>query len=184
MNEAIDPDHYDLYHLLANNPEPILLLADCRTESEQQVLERWIEGNSRGASVDTHLLRVNMKAPSEETYASLQRNIESMPAGTRVVPVRVLWLPAIGDRRFRDIILGNPHNPGALMQKLLLRFAPERCTPVYGEPASLEELRRDFDAQSHAASLGEFTLRRAVLALKQVERKLRLFCHGSSGRDA
>ena len=75
--------------------------------------------------------------------------------------------------RLRDLLLGNPHNPGWLQQKLILHFTPDRCSPVYGEAATLGQLRQGLRRQHANQALGQFILRRAVLTMKQVERKLR-----------
>ena len=60
-----------------------------------------------------------------------------------------------------------------LLQTLILHFSPERCSPVYAEPATLGEIRSDLQRGGLHHNLGELTLRRAVLAMKQAERRLR-----------
>lgn len=168
-------DFHDLHTLLEEVGQPVLFLADCRSSTEEQVLERWLEGNLRGTPTHAvgHRISLDMSTIGKPDTATVDRELAGMPDDTLVVPLRVLWLPAIGHRRLRDIVLGNPHNPGWLLQKLILHFTPERCSPVYGEPATLGEMRADLRRHDRYRNLGEFILRRAVLAMKQVERKLR-----------
>ena len=175
MTATPTPDPHDLHGYLEKVDRPLLLLADCRGKTESQVMERWLEGQARGAGIDLQTQRVTFDLSGNAgAPALLEHRTRDLPDDTLVIPLRVLWLPAKDHgHRLRDLLLGNPHNPGWLKQKLILHFTPDRCSPVYGEAATLGELRAGFAEDSPEPSIGHFILRRAVLAMKQVERKLR-----------
>jgi glycerol-3-phosphate O-acyltransferase len=169
------PDYHDLHSLLEDQQQAAFLLAECRSGMEEQVLARWVQGSASGAVVSDAKLRftADLRNITDEIEDRLNQQLAELPDETLVIPLRVFWLPAGKHRRLRDVFLGNPHNPGWLLQKLILNFSPDRCSPVFAEPATLGELRRDLANHAHYDHLGKFVLRRAVLATKQVERHLR-----------
>lgn len=166
---------HDLHTLLEQLESPVLLLADCRSKIERQVMEHWLQGNTRGSAVNLpgQSLILDMSGSKAAASSALEGRIRDLPDDTQVIPLRVLWLPRNGKPRLRDLLFGNPHNPGRLAQRLILHFTPDRCIPIHGAPASLQQLRENFSQESNARTLGEFIMRRAVLAMKQVERQLR-----------
>ena len=174
---AADPttDPHDLHGFLEKVDRPVLLLADCRSNAERQVMERWLQGQARLPGIDPQAQSIMLDlAGGATTAALLEHRARDLPDDTLVVPLRVLWLPARDhSHRLRDLLLGNPHNPGWLKQKLILHFTPDRCSPVYGEAATLGELRTGFEGENAGQTLGQHILRQAVLANKQIERKLR-----------
>jgi glycerol-3-phosphate O-acyltransferase len=175
MNNDTHNNAHNLHQFLEQVEQPVLLLSDSRSSTEALVLERWLEGSLRGTGVNAgqHQHSLDMLQPGPEAIAALETRLDELPGDTLIIPLRVLWLPAEGQRGLLKLLLSDPHNPGWLQQKLILRFAPERCSPVFAEPATLAQLREDYTGHSDHQSLAEFTLRRAVLATKQVERKLR-----------
>lgn len=175
MNNDIHNEAHDLHQFLETLGQPVLLLADNRSNTEKTVLDRWLEGSLRGTGVNAgqDLHSLDMLRPTPEAVAALERKLDELPDNTLIIPLRVLWLPAEGHRGLLKLLLSDPHNPGWLQQKLILRFAPERCSPVYAKPATLGQLREDYSGAGGHQGLAEFVLRRAVLATKQVERKLR-----------
>ena len=172
---ALSTDAHDLHAYLEKIDRPLLLLADCRGRVEEQVMERWLQGQVRGAGRDIKAQQITLDLSGNAGAAALlEHRTRDLPDETLVIPLRVLWLPAKDHaHRLRDLFLGNPHNPGWLKQKFILHFTPDRCSPVYGQAASLGDLRGEFDDGSAEPGIGQFILRRAVLAMKQVERKLR-----------
>jgi glycerol-3-phosphate O-acyltransferase len=167
---------HELHTYLEQIEQPVFLLADCRSKTEGQVVQRWLQGNVRGSGIDlsTQLTTLDMSRDNAHGTAILSHRVRELPDNTLVIPLRVLWLPGEHHgRRLRDLILGNPHNPGWLMQKLILQFTPDRCSPVYGESATLGQLREEMAASGNEQDLGRFIQRQAVLAMKQVERQLR-----------
>ncbi|MEH6592303.1 MAG: 1-acyl-sn-glycerol-3-phosphate acyltransferase [Halioglobus sp.] len=153
--------------------ESALLLTDCRSNTECDVMDRWLQGNVRGTGVNPETQQLTLDLSQLASAGTLERHLESLDDQTLILPMRVLWLPAAGQQRLRDLLLGNPHNPGWLQQKLILNFNPDRCSPIHGDPATLGQLRIDYADHAEQQTLGEFVQRRAVLAMKQVERKLR-----------
>ena len=175
MSGAPTPDPHDLHAYLERVDQPVLLLADCRGKTEEQVMARWLLGQARGSSVDLRTGKINLDLTGDAGAAALlEHRTRDLPDNTLVIPLRVLWLPSKDhSHRLRDLLLGNPHNPGWLKQKLILHFTPDRCSPVYAEAATLGKLRGGFAESDAEPAIGQFILRRAVLAMKQVERKLR-----------
>jgi glycerol-3-phosphate O-acyltransferase len=163
----------DLHKQLEQAGKSALLLADCRSGIEQEVMDRWLEGSIRGTGVDPRIQRLTLDLSRPASSNVLEQRLDGLDDHTLILPLRVLWLPAAGQRRLRDLLLGNPHNPGWLQQKLILNFNPDRCSPITGDPATLGQLRRDYAEHAEHQTLGEFVQRRAVLTMKQVERKLR-----------
>ena len=172
MNNDTHNNAHNLHQFLESVDQPVLLLADSRSKTEAIVLQRWLEGSLRGTAVNAsqHLYSLNMLQPDAEALAALERKLEGLADETLVIPLRILWLPAQEQPGLLKLLFSDPHNPGWLQQQMILRFAPERCSPVFAEAASLGQLREERDQHQ---SIAEFILRRAVLATKQVERKLR-----------
>ena len=175
MNAPVIADSHDLHSYLEQIDQPVLLLGDCRGNTERQIMERWLLGQTRGAGLDLHSQCLYLDLLGDASAAALlEHRCRDLPEDTLVIPLRVFWLPTKDHSlRLRDLLLGDPHNPGWLKQKLILHFSPDSCSPAYGEPATLAQLREEFDSTTADPSCGQFILRRAVLAMKQVERKLR-----------
>lgn len=166
MSEGFHP-------LLQQAGNSALLLTDCRSSVEREVMDRWLQGSARGTGVNPQTQQLSLDLSQHASTRTLQERLDSLDDQTLIVPVRVLWLPTSGPQRLRHLLFGNPHNPGWLQQKLILHFNPDRCVPIHGDPATLGQLRKDYAGHAEQQTLGEFIQRRAVLAMKQVERKLR-----------
>jgi glycerol-3-phosphate O-acyltransferase len=69
--------------------------------------------------------------------------------------------------------LGDPRDPDALRQLVILARWPDRVTIISGPGATAERLVADHTAAVEVASLADFTTRRAWLALEKAERALR-----------
>jgi glycerol-3-phosphate O-acyltransferase len=173
MNENHESDPHNLHLLLEQADRPVLLLSDCRSNTERQVLDRWLQGNVRGTGIDPVSRQLSLDLSQLTSANSLEQRLAELDDETLVIPLRVLWLPTEGHRRCRDLLLGNPHNPGWVQQKLILQFMPDRCSPIYADPATVGQLRKDYADQAVDPGFGGFVQRRAILAMKQVERKLR-----------
>lgn len=163
----------EFHSLLQQAGNSALLLTDCRSSVEREVMDRWLQGSARGTGVNPQTQQLSLDLSKHTSTRALQERLDSLDDQTLIVPVRVLWLPTSGPQRLRHLLLGNPHNPGWLQQKLILHFNPDRCVPIHGDPATLGQLRKDYAGHAEQQTLGEFIQRRAVLAMKQVERKLR-----------
>ena len=100
-----------------------------------------------------------------------------------VLPVRTVWSPP--RRRDEDRIrprtaswldvlrLGDPRDPDAIRQRVIMTRWPDRVTVVTGPGASADRLIADFHAADEFAGLSDFVTRRAWLALEKAERSLR-----------
>ena len=94
-------------------------------------MQRWLQGNVRGTGIDLErqLLALNL-SDMADSGAILERRLRALPDDTLIVPLRVLWLPdEAHGRRLRDLVLGNPHNPGWLLQKLDAAVCPGSLLP-------------------------------------------------------
>jgi glycerol-3-phosphate O-acyltransferase len=108
---------------------------------------------------------------------------ESLAAGgeaTRLVPVRVAWLPEehAGGRaaRLADMMPGHdPYHPSERQQRQILSRHPGRATVLVGEPATVASLRQHW-AQTTAGEdpddFAAYVARRATLALDRAEYQL------------
>ncbi len=108
---------------------------------------------------------------------------ESLAAGdeaTRLVPVRVAWLPEehAGGRaaRLADLMPGHdPYHPSERRQRQILSRHPGRATVLVGEPATVASLRQHW-AQTTAGEdpddFAAYVARRATLALDRAEYEL------------
>jgi len=165
--------------------QPTVFLLDASGRFEAGLLAAWVASNSSQAEARPSAIRL----PPSRRRAGRKPNLGPLEARLArgddplLAPLRVAWLPARrsdGTRRVRlnEIWLGDPRDPGALRQRWISRWTPDRCRIVTGEPAPLSELRarwRDAGEQDVRAtnSLADFVVRRAHLALERAERRLR-----------
>ncbi len=96
-----------------------------------------------------------------------------------LAPLRVAWLPPVrngsGTIRLRDLLLGDPRDPGPWRQRWLGARAPGRWQVVAGDAAPVSELRERWRRAGVAETTGlaEFVARQAALALERAERRVR-----------
>lgn len=95
-----------------------------------------------------------------------------------VLPLRIIWSPSsrLGLRAasWWDVLkLGDPRDPDALRQRVILARWPDRVTITAGPGAFAQRLIADHAAAVEVVSLVDFTTRRAWLALEKAERRLR-----------
>ncbi len=165
----------DLHHFIEAQDQPVFFLVDSRSTLERELLERWLQ-----SAVPSDLVRqrdrscfLDLRDPERANLSSLQSVMEQLSPETLVVPTRVIWLPLQDDAAWHHRLLGSAHSPGWIRQHLLLRLTPERCATVYGEPATVSQLQSRLTASGSGLGLAAYTVRQAVLTLKQVERSLR-----------
>ncbi|MGW5314590.1 glycerol-3-phosphate 1-O-acyltransferase [Nocardia thailandica] len=164
-------------HLEARPRDSVVALVDAASGVEREVIGRWIaEGGlagELGAAAPVTQLDMDAKAITDRLVGRQDDPL--------VVPVRVLWLPPERDgvRRvtFADLaLLTNPRKPNRLVQRRLLRTAPDRHRVLVGAPARLSELRRNNPEAAgllHKGSTEPFAraiVRAAVVALERAER--------------
>ena len=97
---------------------------------------------------------------------------------TRLVPVRVAWLPEErGGRRaarLSDVLPGHdPYHPSERQQRRILARQPGRAAVLVGEPATVGALRQRWAETTSADDFPGYVARRATLALDQAEYRLR-----------
>ena len=166
------------------NGRPLVFLIDASSRFERRLLEEWIRDNRPSGELanGTEMIpippsRGRRGAPDPRLEARLSTEDDPLMA-----PLRVAWLPpkrnGMRSVRFRDLLSGDPRDPGPLRQLWIQRRHPDRCRVVAGEPASASQLRDRWrraagtDA-AHTLGLAEFVARQAVLALERSERRLR-----------
>lgn len=98
--------------------------------------------------------------------------------GTRLVPVRVAWLPEErGGRRaarLHDMLPGrDPYQPSERQQRRILARQPGRAVVLVGEPATVGSLRRRWEETTSGNDFAGYVARRATLALDRAEYRLR-----------
>ncbi|MDH3616648.1 MAG: glycerol-3-phosphate 1-O-acyltransferase [Gammaproteobacteria bacterium] len=169
--------------------ESVLFVLDADNKVEQESLQRWLDSTrAESAANDTETAQVvlpilNGKKGRLE-IGQLPEKLE-MDGNTRVVPLRVVWLPEKSARqstpRLRDLFLGDPRHPGRLAAQMIMRSNPDRARCVAGASATIDELRErfsellisdgadDFETDDDFAA---FVVRRAGLALDVAERRL------------
>ncbi|HET9971691.1 MAG TPA: 1-acyl-sn-glycerol-3-phosphate acyltransferase, partial [Streptosporangiaceae bacterium] len=97
---------------------------------------------------------------------------------TRLVPVRVAWLPEErGGRRaarLHDMLPGHdPYQPSERQQRRILARQPGRAIVLVGEPATVGSLRRRWEETTGRDDFPGYVARRATLALDRAEYRLR-----------
>ena len=165
------------------NSDSVLFILDADHDVEEALLQGWLKENiqSKEFSGVIHQVIVPIAHDPENIPTTDLEKSLSVSEDTLLVPLRVVWktsLDRTSDKpRFRDLLAGNPRRPNARKAKRLLNNDPSRAICVAGKPATLEDLRRDYDArQKNAAvdkNLAEYIAGQANLALEVAERRLR-----------
>ena len=163
----------------------VVFLLDAATALERRILESWIHRHDPGDTTADRIAippsrgRKRGAGGLDELQVAISQGDDPLLA-----PLRVVWLPPKqpdGTRvvRLRDVLLrGDPFDPSAGRQRLIVARERERCRIVHGEPAPLAELRERWRGGAGAeggetTSLTEFIARQAQLALERAERRLR-----------
>lgn len=155
-----------------------LVLASVSSNAEFDLLNSWVDAQRR-AHPDTKIevLRLPGDDPSERLIAQLANRL-SADEDRSVVPVRVFWVP--GGLPTRVKIVGllsgrDTYRPPEFMQRGILRKDPSRARAVAGEPATVADLRRqwqDITVGGRPRDFARFVLRRATLAIERIELRL------------
>jgi len=156
---------------------PIWFLVDASGPVERGLVDSWLTSRQpAGADVDT------IELPSRRRRGDLGALRQDPAPDPLLVPVRVAWLSPLRRRRVPRLIdlitLGDPRDPNRLLQRLILRFRPDRVQVITGEPAPLSELRRQWVEARVARpdspdGFPEFVAVQARLALEVAERRMR-----------
>ncbi|MDL5154399.1 glycerol-3-phosphate 1-O-acyltransferase [Actinomycetospora termitidis] len=149
----------------------VVVLGAARTAPERDLIADWAARHHPGAPVCL-------------SADDLDRVLADAPPDTRVVPVRVTWLPPTRAVEWADgtgapperskpsdlLALFGHRRPPALWQRRLARRAPERVQVVAGEPATLDDLARRHDDEAREEALSAFVHRAGVLSCERAER--------------
>ncbi|GAA0629819.1 glycerol-3-phosphate 1-O-acyltransferase [Sporichthya brevicatena] len=139
---------------------PVVVLAQGRTRTEQQLIREWVAANHRGAPI--------RDLDSEASFDDLSDD-------TLLVPVRVTWVSTSSSSRRPSELLAHlsPRRPPGPLQKVLVRNSPGRAGVVRGEPATVGDLRARFAEETgNASSFATFVSRVATVAVDRAERRL------------
>jgi len=164
----------------------VVFLLDAAGRFERQLLEDWIR-RTRPPEVDpaqVELVRLPASRRGRRRRRPDPRLEAALAAGgdPLLAPLRVVWRAPQRDGHrsagFRDLLLGDPRDPGPLRQRWVRWRHPERCRRVAAEPATASALRERWRETGWAdgedtVGLAEFVTRQAHLALERAERRLR-----------
>jgi glycerol-3-phosphate O-acyltransferase len=158
---------------------PLVVLVDAASRLEQDILVGWAERVGGGGVETIDLLpsrrpnRLRRRRTDPRLAARLQRGDDPL-----VVPVRLAWFPperhGMRTASWVDLLkLGDPRDPNAVRQHLIVRLHADRVRIVVGQGARADELLEAWRTSPEAVSLVTFVTRRAHLALERAERALR-----------
>jgi glycerol-3-phosphate O-acyltransferase len=163
----------------------LVFLADARTTLERRTIDDWLARTRPRERTPDHEI-VSLGFDAGRAAPTAISRIEGIVAGGEpvyFVPLRVLWLPRPGRRtigaRLRELVLGDPHAPGPLRQRLIARRDPSRSRAIAAEGATLGALQQRHSrtvepgAQEPPGQFAGFITRQALLALERAERQLR-----------
>jgi glycerol-3-phosphate O-acyltransferase len=158
---------------------PVVVLADTAGRLERGLVEAWVElHRPPGSTVE--VLRLAGSRRRRFGDRTDPRLATRLTAGDDpwVLPVRPAWFPH--DRNGRrsagwiDVLkLGDPRDPDALRQRVILARWPERQRIVVGPGARASTLLTDYEASVEVQGLVDFVTRRAWRALDISERRQR-----------
>ncbi|MFM9035369.1 MAG: glycerol-3-phosphate 1-O-acyltransferase [Mycobacterium sp.] len=155
-----------------------LVLASVSSKAESDLLDDWLQGQRRAhPEAKVEVLRIPHSDPSPGLLNELAGTLGE--AGDRsVVPVRVFWVPGGLPTRVKvvGLISGrDTYRPPERLQRAILKKDPSRARIVAGEPATVSELRQQWQQNTvggSPADFARFVLRRANLAIERMELRL------------
>ena len=155
-----------------------LVLASASSKAELDLLDDWLHAQRR-AHPDTRV-EVLPLPHGEPSIQVIDRLITELNSGgdRSVVPVRVFWVPGGLPTRVKVVGLlsgRDTYRPPEMLQRAILRKDPSRARIVAGEPATVSELRdqwQDTSAGKSPKDFARFVLRRAELAIERIELRL------------
>ncbi len=163
--------------------ERVLFIIDAEHNVEEKLLMGWLTDTRKQSDFNGQVsFCVVPIAHNPENIPTENLNLAlSVPDGTLVVPVRVVWSTSLDDLnrkpRWRDLLRGNPRRPGARKAQFMLDRDPTRAKCIQGKPATVADLRQRYDQRKEIASvdenLAEYVAEQASLALEVAERRLR-----------
>ncbi len=154
-----------------------LYLAVVRTDVERSLVRDWVTREATGGP--SGLVELPSLRASKPAFAHLAGQLD-VDQSTRLVPVRVLWLPRERDGRRRatvtDLLLGrNPYQPPVRSQARIAAEEPDRCPVVEADAATVGDLRARWGEAAPsggAAGFARYVTRRAELALERADHRI------------
>lgn len=167
----------------------VLFVLDADNGVERKMLETWLRSSRTApdeadAQIEQVVLPILYGRRGKLEIGQLPEKLK-MDGQSAVVPVRVVWLPAVAKHksgpRLRDLFFGDPRHPGRIAAQMIARWNPDRARCVAGASATIDELRDKYsellltdsvDEIETEDSFAAFVVRRAGLALDVAERRL------------
>ena len=165
----------------ATLPDPgdagLVIVAESASKFEADMIRAWAE--EQGVLASSVIQLPSARAPfgarsvSKRLDARLMRDDNPL-----IVPVRVTWTAPVRDQKRTVRVLDNiaaltdPRDPNTLHQRWIMKYHPDRCHIITGEPAGSDELIAGWKQSTEASQLGEWVAKRAWLALEREERRL------------
>ncbi len=169
--------------LLATGPK--LFIIDARNRVERKYLLDWLHTSLAEGGPGADINWISLPISDERARLRLGKLSEKLKDDpeTLVVPVRIAWrIPNFDKSRAlkkRDILFGDPRNPGSLRARTILLRDKRRAHCLTGKPATIGELRQRYENQNIVDNPGNgddfagFVVRQAGLVLDISERGLR-----------
>lgn len=155
-----------------------LVLASVSSPAELELLNDWLQRQRREhPDTNVEVLQLPAEDPPPGVLAKLVEQL-GVDTDRSVLPVRVFWVPAGLPTRSKLVgwLSGrDTYRPPERLQRRILHKDPSRATVVAGESAKVSELRRQWQDTTVGGSpsdFARFVIRRAVLAIEQIEYRL------------
>lgn len=165
------------------NSDNVLFIVDVNHSVEEQLLTDWLDATRKKADFTGHEERAVVTLASGATNSPTKElaNKLDLPGDTVLVPVRVIWktpLDKLDNKpRLRDLLTGNQRRPNKFNARRILSMDPSRARCIAGEPATLADLKKAYEARRKNAQvdvdLADFIANRAGLTLDVAERRRR-----------
>jgi len=164
---------------------PKLFVIDARNRVERKYLLDWLHTSLAEGGPDAKINWVSLPISDERARLRLGTLVEKLDVDpdTLVVPVRIAWrIPNFEKTRAlkkRDVVFGDPRNPGSLRARAILLRNKRRAHCLTGRPATIGELKERYEHQNVAVDnakpddFAAFVVRQASLVLDIEERGLR-----------
>lgn len=160
----------------------ILFIVEARNGAERATLNKRLKKRIKSGSAADRCDKVYLSVSDTKSASQLQKladKLESLPADSLLVPVRMAWkIPGFrSDKmvKLRQFLLGDPRQPGPLRSRLILMRDAKRAQMLHGKPATLATLQKRYDepnvpGHDEPNGFARFVARLAGLALDIEER--------------